>query len=151
MQTAIEPTRSEHTTGRPARSLTYVLITPARNEAQFIEMTIQSVVTQTLRPLRWVIVSDGSTDATDELVRHYAGQHTWIELVRRPERKERTFAAKVEAFNAGCERVEDLEFDVIGNLDADVSFDDNEYFEFLIAKFAENPRLGVAGTSFQEG
>ena len=60
----------------------YILITPARNEAQFIELALKSVVTQTVRPLRWIIVSDGSTDRTDEIVKNYAAEHPWIELVQ---------------------------------------------------------------------
>jgi biofilm PGA synthesis N-glycosyltransferase PgaC len=128
----------------------YVLITPARNEAQFIELTLKSVVAQTIPPLKWVIVSDGSTDGTDELVRKYAADHVWIELVRMPERKERHFAGKVHAFNVGYQRVADLPYEVIANLDGDVSFD-CDYFEFLMTKFASNPRLGVGGTPFREG
>src|SRR6266481_6672836 len=102
----------------------YVLVTPARNEAQFIELTINSVVAQTVRPRKWAIVSDGSTDGTDDIVNKYAAEHPWIELVRMPERRERHFAGKVNAFNAGYARVADLNYDVIGNLDADVSFDE---------------------------
>ena len=79
----------------------YVLITPARNEAAFIELTIKSMVAQTVRPAKWVIVSDGSTDGTDEIVKKYAANHDWIELLRMPERRERHFAGKVYAFNAG--------------------------------------------------
>ena len=71
---------------------TYVLITPARNEAQFIELTLKSVVSQTVLPLRWVVVSDGSTDGTDEMVQRYAREYPWIELLRMPERTERHFA-----------------------------------------------------------
>src|SRR5262245_10781480 len=109
------------------KKLSYVLITPARNEAKSIEGTIQSVVKQTHLPLKWVIVSDGSTDGTDDIVKRYAASHPWIELVRRPERQERHFAGKVHAFNAGYERVQKLQYDVIGNLDADLTFDE-EYF-----------------------
>src|SRR5215472_4951700 len=94
---------------------TYVLITPARNEAQFIELTIKSVVAQTIRPIKWVIVSDGSTDSTDDIVSKYAVVHPWIELLRMPERHERHFAGKVYAFNAGYAKVSALEYDVIGN------------------------------------
>ena len=72
----------------------YALITPARNEAQFLELTIKSVVAQTVRPVKWVIVNDGSTDGTDEIVRKYAAAHPWIELVEMPEREERHFAGK---------------------------------------------------------
>ncbi|MGA9142872.1 MAG: glycosyltransferase family 2 protein [Candidatus Acidiferrales bacterium] len=132
------------------RTLRYVLITPARNEAASIEQTIQAVVAQTIHPLRWVIVSDGSTDGTDEIVSRYAEQHDSLKLVRMPERKERHFAGKVHAFNAGYATVKDLEFDVIGNLDADITMDEG-YFAFLLGKFAENPQLGVAGTPFREG
>jgi len=128
----------------------YVLITPARNEAQFLELVLKSVVAQTVRPLRWIIVSDGSTDGTNELVQKYAADHPWIELVRMPERKERHFAGKVLAFNVGWERVKALPYEIICNLDADISFD-ADYFEFLLSKFAENPRLGVNGTPFTEG
>jgi poly-beta-1,6-N-acetyl-D-glucosamine synthase len=128
----------------------YVLITPARNEAAFIEQTIKSVIAQTFLPLKWVIVSDGSTDGTDEIVTRYAADHPWIELVRMPERRERHFAAKVNAFKAGWARMAGLEYEVIGNLDADVTFDE-DYFDFLLRKFTMNPRLGVAGTPFREG
>jgi biofilm PGA synthesis N-glycosyltransferase PgaC len=128
----------------------YVLISPARNEASFIEGTIQSVIAQTILPLKWVIVSDGSTDGTDEIVSQYLAEYPWIELVRMPERRKRDFAGKVHAFNAGYARVTDLDYDVVGSLDADITFDE-EYFDFLMRKFAENPQLGVAGTPFTEG
>jgi len=129
--------------------MNYVLITPARNEEDFIEMTIRSMITQTNLPLKWVIVSDGSTDATDNIVKRYLPAYPWIELVRTPERKERHFAGKVMAFDAGYERVKDLNYDIIGNLDADLSFE-KDYFKFLLSKFVENPKLGVAGTPFVE-
>ena len=63
-------------------------ITPARNEAEYIEQTIQSVVAQTVLPLRWVIVSDGSTDGTDAIVEKYLAGRPWIELVRLPPRRD---------------------------------------------------------------
>ena len=127
----------------------YVLITPAHNEEAFIEKTLASMVAQTVLPERWVIVDDGSTDETAEIVRKYAEGHPWIQLVGRPQRKDRNFAGKAHAFNVGLERVRSLNFDVIGNLDADISFDP-DYFEFLLSKFAENPRLGVTGTTMRE-
>jgi glycosyltransferase involved in cell wall biosynthesis len=128
----------------------YVLITPARNEAAFIEQTIQSVILQTTLPVRWVIVSDGSTDGTNDIVRKYTTRYEWIELVVQPERTERHFAGKVHAFNAGYERVQDLQFDIIGNLDADITFDP-PYMQFLLKQFAQNSALGVAGSPFREG
>jgi glycosyltransferase involved in cell wall biosynthesis len=124
-----------------------VLVTPARNEAPYIEKTIESVVAQTILPLRWVIVSDGSTDGTDEIVRRFVDKHDWIDLVSLPQRGERNFAGKVAAVNAGQARVAGLKYDVIGNLDADVSFDE-EYFAFLLGKLAENPALGLVGTPY---
>src|SRR5437867_10180487 len=127
----------------------YVLVTPARNEAQFIEHTIQSVVAQTVLPVKWVIVSDGSTDGTDDIVRNYIARHEWIELVRMLDRPERSFAGKAAAFKAGYDRMLGLEYEVIGNLDADVSFEE-DYLAFLMSKFAEYPRLGVAGTPYRE-
>ena len=72
-----------------------------------------------------------------------------MELVRMPEHRERTFAAKVHCFNAGYERVKDISFEIVGNLDADISFE-SDYLEFLMGKFAEIPDLGVAGTPFVE-
>jgi poly-beta-1,6-N-acetyl-D-glucosamine synthase len=130
--------------------LALVLITPARNEAAFIEATIQAVVAQTARPLRWIIVSDGSTDGTDEIISRYAAGQDWIELVRLPERRDRSFAGKVGAFNAGYATVKNLQYDVIGNLDADITFEP-DYLAFLLAKFQAAPHLGVAGTPFREG
>lgn len=128
----------------------YVLITPARNEAAFIELTLKSVTDQTIPPIKWVIVSDGSTDGTDEIVMKYAARCQWIELVRMPERRERHFAGKVQAFNAGYERIKDLPYDFIGSLDGDISFSP-DYFSFLLQKFAGDPELGLIGTPFKEG
>ena len=128
----------------------YVLITPARDEVRFVELAIKSVVAQRVRPIRWVIVSDGSTDGTDEVVQEYAAAHRWIELIRMPEREERDFAGKVYAFNAGYARVKDLPYDAIGSMDADISFD-SDYFGFLLGKLAEDPGLGLVGTPFHNG
>jgi biofilm PGA synthesis N-glycosyltransferase PgaC len=127
----------------------YVLITPAHNEETFIEKTLDSMVAQTALPERWIIVDDGSTDRTSEIVARYSQRHPWIELVRRSPHLDRSFAGKVHAFNAGLERVQPLQFEIIGNLDADISFDP-DYLEFLMRMFSEDPKLGVAGTPFIE-
>ena len=127
----------------------YVLVTPARNEAQFIELTIQSVLAQTERPLKWVIVSDGSTDGTEDIVRRYAVEHEWIALLRMPDREERHFAGKVYAFNAGLAIVKDLPYEVIVSLDADISFE-KDYISFLLDKLSADPMLGLVGTPFLE-
>jgi hypothetical protein len=129
--------------------LSYVLVTPARNERDFIEGTIRSVVVQTHLPTRWVIVSDGSTDGTDEVVGHHAREHRWIELLRMPEHRDRSFAAKAVCFNTAFDHLKPMSFDLVANLDADITFEP-DYLEFLVGRFADNPRLGVAGTPFIE-
>ena len=136
---------------RVAHELRLVLVTPAHNEAAFVERTIRSVIGQRAKPIKWIIVSDGSTDGTNEILQRYANEYSWIECVLLPPRTERNFAGKVEAFNEGYEKLKELDFEVIGSLDADISFDDPEYFAFLLRKFEENLRLGVAGTPYREG
>ena len=129
----------------------YVLITAARNEEAFVRRTLDSVVAQTLLPEQWVIVDDGSTDHTAEIVESYAKRHPWIELVRRGQDGDRNFASKAHAVKAGLERTNRFQFEILGNLDADVSFVP-DYMEFLMQRFSEDPDLGVAGTPFtQEG
>jgi biofilm PGA synthesis N-glycosyltransferase PgaC len=132
-----------------ADCLRYLLITPARNEEAFIELTIECVVCQTVRPVRWLIVSDGSTDRTDEIVGRYAQQHDWIELLRMPERAARDFGGKAVCFNTGYAHVENVPHDVVASLDADITFE-SDYFEFLLEKFTEDPKLGIAGAPFSE-
>lgn len=129
---------------------TYVLITPARNEAQFVELTIRSVISQTILPLKWVIVSDGSTDGTDEIVQRHAAEHSWIEFVRMPERRERHFAGKVTAFNTGYAIARQVPHDLVASLDADIAFDSG-YFEYLLGKIVQDEQLGLVGTPFQDG
>lgn len=130
--------------------LTYALITPAYNEEAFIEKTLQSVIAQTYPPLKWMIVSDGSTDRTDDIVKEYAARRNWIELIRTVEHDDRNFASKAYAFNDGYGKIKHLNFDIIGCLDADISFD-KDYFEYLMDKFENDPNLGVAGTHYIEG
>jgi len=127
----------------------YVLVTPSRNEEAFIEKTIDSVIHQTVLPVKWVIVNDGSTDRTGMVAEAYASKYDWIEVVNRPVRQERNFAAKVYAFNAGLERLKNVDYEIIGNLDSDVLLDP-DHFEFLLKQFKADPRLGVAGTVFRE-
>ncbi len=144
-----EPQSNETVKNMDRSCLNYVLVTPARNEAAFIEKTIRSVIQQTSPPLKWVIVDDGSTDETAAIVSKYLGDHPWIELIQRPRRRDRHFAAKVQAFRAGFERVKELPYEIVGNLDADISFED-DFMAFLLEKMSGNPRLGVTGTIFKE-
>jgi poly-beta-1,6-N-acetyl-D-glucosamine synthase len=129
--------------------LQYLLITAARNEEEYLELTIKSVVSQTVRPVRWLIVSDGSTDRTDEIVARYAAQHDWIKLYRMPERQTRDFGGKVLCLNTGYARIKHIPHDVVASLDADVTFDPG-YFEFLLDKLTGDPKLGLVGTPFSE-
>lgn len=129
--------------------MNYVLITPARNEQEFIAKTLESVVAQTQPPLRWVIVDDGSTDQTPAIVETFAQRYPWIQLLRLPPRENRSFAGKAHAVNTGLSAVRSLQFEVMGNLDADVSFEP-DYMQFLLDAFARDPELGIGGTPFTQ-
>ena len=127
----------------------YVLVTPARNEAQFIANTIESVVSQTIRPHKWVIISDGSTDGTDEIVSSFAKQYAFICFLRTPGGDRRSFGAKVRAFKASYEKLGRIECNYLGNLDADVTFAP-DYFEKVLQRFHSNTKLGVGGGIIHE-
>jgi glycosyltransferase involved in cell wall biosynthesis len=131
------------------KDLGYALITAARNEQAFIEKTIQSIINQTVLPIKWVIVNDGSSDSTPEIIDRYTKHYPWIERLDMPAHRDRSFAAKAYCINSGYKHLCGLDFELIGNLDSDVSFDKN-FFEFLLSKFFEMPQLGVAGTVFRE-
>jgi len=107
------------------------------------------VVNQTVVPERWVIVDDGSTDHTAEIVESYAKRHSWIELVHHVKNRDRNFASKAHAVKNGLECANSLQFEIVGNLDADVSFAP-DYMEFLLQRFSEDPNLGIAGTPFTQ-
>ena len=128
----------------------YVLATAAYNEEANIEKTIQSMLAQIELPQRWVIVSDGSIDRTDEIVQRYAAQHDFIRFLRITRPPGRSFRTKIMALQAGIELLADIPFQYIGNLDADISIGPT-YFADLIAKFEANPRLGIAGGFVHEG
>ena len=133
----------------PGSGLRYLLITAAQNEEAFIELTINSVINQTVLPERWLIVSDGSTDRTDEIVDRYARKCDWIELLKMPARETRDFGGKARSFNLGYSRLQHLPHDLAASLDADITFEPR-YFEFLLGKFAQDARLGIGGTPFSE-
>lgn len=124
--------------------LAYSLVTAAYNEEKHIERTILSVTHQTSPPKKWIIVSDGSTDRTDEIIRSYAKRYSFIELYRITEDHPRNLTAQVNAINTGFARLKGTDCDFIGNLDSDVSFGP-EYFKRLMEKFAQDPKLGLAG------
>lgn len=127
----------------------YVLVTAAYNEEVLIERLITSVVSQTMLPLKWIIVSDGSTDRTAEIILNYTRQHPFIQLFKISEDHPRNFAAQANAINASVDRLKSLDYDYIGNLDSDISFGPF-YFERLIERFENDPRLGLAGGFIHE-
>lgn len=122
----------------------YILITAAKNEEDYIEKTIQSVITQTIVPKKWIIVSDGSTDHTDDIVNKYAGVYEFIQLIHIDSDNKRNFSSKVNAFNIGYKHINNIEHEFVGNLDADVSFE-SDYYERILTKFRDNSKLGIAG------
>lgn len=133
-----------NTNGHGAKRLTYALISPVRDEEEFIEGTIRSVVAQSVKPAIWVIVSDNSRDRTDEIITDYARSHEFIELIRLSHESGRDFASKVHAFNQAYGNIWHLAFDCAGNLDGDVSLPP-DYYERALNEFRSNPRLGIAG------
>ena len=122
----------------------YALVTAAYNEENYITRTIQSVVAQTVKPKKWVIVNDGSSDRTEEIVQRYAEQYKFIELYKIEEEHPRNLTAQVHAINRGFSRLMGGDYDFIGNLDADVSFGPT-YFEKLLERFSNDSKLGLAG------
>lgn len=122
----------------------YVVITPVRDEADHVGRTIDSVVSQTLRPARWIVVNDGSVDATPQILEKAASQHSWITVVHRPNRGARASGGGVvEAINDGLRHLS-VSWDFLVKLDGDLSFD-KEYFECALDQFAVDPTLGIGG------
>lgn len=122
----------------------YVLLTAAHNEEQHIEKVLQSVISQTRLPERWVIVSDNSSDRTDEIVRSYARKHQFVKFLRIDRNQGRSFGSKVLALHQGAKLLDGATYNYIGNIDGDLSLP-ADYFEKLISRFQQNPRLGIAG------
>lgn len=132
-----------------SKQTAYAVITPVRNEAEFIEKTIQSMINQTVKPVAWVIVNDGSTDETAEIIGRYLNRHPWIKLVNLDDRGIRQRGkGVVEAFYAGYQTLTHP-YDFIVKLDGDLSFEP-AYFETIINRFLANPQLGIGGGSVYE-
>lgn len=127
----------------------YVLVTAAYNEEAFIERVITSVTSQILLPEKWIIVSDCSTDRTEEIVSSYAERYPFIQLFRITEKHPRNFAAQVAAINAGVAGLAGCDYEFIGNLDADITLEP-EYFAQLMKKFEGDPGLGLSGGAIYE-
>lgn len=125
-------------------SPSYVLVTPVKDEENTIEITIQSVLNQSVLPREWVIVSDNSTDSTDDIVRRYASEHGFINFIRVQGTSERSFASVVHVTEAGLKALKTRNYDYLGLLDGDVRLR-SDYYETLLKQFSLDPGLGLAG------
>jgi len=121
----------------------YVLISPCRDEARHMRRTLDSVAAQTVAPALWVVIDDGSTDATPDILEEYARRLPYLKVVRRENRGRRSVGPGVmEAFHAGLETVNLDHFEYLCKLDLDLVLP-ARYFELLIARMEANPRLGT--------
>ncbi len=121
----------------------YLVISPCRNEADFMRQTLDSMVAQSLRPAKWVIVDDGSTDATPQVLAEYAAAHDWISIVTRTDRGRRAVGPGViEAFYAGYATVNPDDYDYLCKLDLDLRLP-ARYFELLMERMEANPRIAT--------
>jgi biofilm PGA synthesis N-glycosyltransferase PgaC len=127
----------------------YVIISPVRDEEAFLGVTIESVLGQTLRPLEWVIVDDGSRDGTAAIAEEAARSHPWIRVVRREPRSDRQVGGGVvRAFRHGLAAVEAVDYRFLCKMDGDLRFGPR-YFECIRRRFDEDPRLGtLSGKSY---
>jgi poly-beta-1,6-N-acetyl-D-glucosamine synthase len=123
----------------------YLIITPARDEEEYLERTILSVASQSVKPLQWIIVNDGSRDRTGAIIDHYAEVYPWITARHRPNRGFREAGGGViNTFYDGYAQIESSQWQFLVKLDADLSFP-SDYFECCFAEFEKDPRLGIGG------
>ena len=121
------------------------MVSPVRDEEQYLEETIRSMVAQTVRPVQWIIVNDGSTDRTAEIIDRWASEQPWIVAVHRKDRGHREAGSGVmDAFYAGYGMISDPDWEYLVKLDGDLSFG-SEYFENCFVEFKSDPRLGIGG------
>jgi len=128
-----------------AEDVKYVVISPVRDEEEHLEATLRAVSEQTIRPAQWVIVDDGSTDATAGILDRYAGQLPWIRVIHRANRGFRkSGGGVVEAFYEGYRALDCGDWEFIVKLDGDLTFNP-DYFERCFQHFRQEPRLGIGG------
>jgi glycosyltransferase involved in cell wall biosynthesis len=126
-------------------TLRYAVVSPIRNEEAYLALTIASMCAQTAKPLKWVLVDDGSSDGTGALIDAAARKHRWIVAVHRGDRGSRQAGSGViEAFYEGYALVAGDEWDLIAKLDGDLSFGP-DYFARCICEFVADPNLGIGG------
>jgi biofilm PGA synthesis N-glycosyltransferase PgaC len=122
----------------------YLVISPCRDEEEFAEHTIASMISQTERPTKWIIVDDGSSDCTPEIIGKAAAEHDWITVITRPPRKTRVLGSGVvHTFNAGLETENIDTYDFVSKLDVDLILPPT-YYDELIGQMERDPRLGTA-------
>jgi poly-beta-1,6-N-acetyl-D-glucosamine synthase len=123
----------------------YIIVSPVRDEDRYIEDTILSVICQTIRPVEWIIVDDGSTDQTGQIIDHYAAQYQWIRVRHRIDRGQRIPGAGVmEAFYDGYRLLQVADWEFIVKLDGDVGLEP-DYFQRCLERCKEDPKLGICG------
>ena len=128
-----------------AEQTQYVIVTPVRDEEEYLPLTIESVIRQTVPPRQWVIVNDGSSDRTGRIIDDYARRYPWILAVHRQDRGYRKWGAGIiEAFYDGFHALTVADWEFMCKLDGDLSFEP-DYFEGMWKAFSENPRMGIAG------
>jgi poly-beta-1,6-N-acetyl-D-glucosamine synthase len=128
----------------------YVIISPAKNESRYIEFTLRSIIAQSVRPAYWIIVDDGSSDSTPEIVKNYGKEHPWIKLLSLPNIQGRNPGpAGVRAFEAGRAVLPDIDYKYLVKLDSDLELP-HDYFERLLHEFDSDPKLGIASGSYLE-
>lgn len=123
----------------------FILLTAAKNEEQYISGAIESVLRQSIHPLMWFIMDDGSTDKTAQIVRYFALKYPFIHLHSIKNNGPRSFGSKDKAINTAYEMAHQLDFDFIGIQDADIAPEQNDFYENILGKFIVNPKLGIAG------
>lgn len=123
----------------------YILITAAKNEEAYVREAIESVLRQSVKPLAWFIMDDGSTDQTARIVAEFAAQHSFIRLNSAGAGQGRNFGSQYKAIQAAYELARHLDFDCVGVQDADIAPARADYYESMLQKLVENPRLGLVG------
>lgn len=124
--------------------MNYVIITSAYNEEESIRYILESVLKQSIKPTEWIIVNDGSTDSTADIVSNYCQNYDWIKLINK-KREEIEFGKHaVINFNFGMNYLTDDRYDYIVKLDADLDIDRKDYFEYQLEQFKKDPKLGIA-------
>ena len=126
-------------------SQNYILLTAAKNEEAYIGQCIESVLRQTVRPRAWFIMDDGSSDRTATIVGEFAAKYPFIRLYSAGQGAGRNFGSQYKALSAAYSLARELEFGFVGVHDADIAPERSDYYEAMLGKFQDNPRLGIAG------